>query len=178
MHYSKIDSSIFIKLNIILCLSAVLTSLFAQHYFGLMICSWCIIQRTIYLLISIISIIFLKIINRKSIYLYIFYILIFLLIFIEIITIYIQYSYLYDNSSLNCKNNIAESIINFTRIDYFLPWFFGIYTECISLNYSIDNKYSFYWCCISMIVSLNCLILNLMSINISNHRREKNKFNH
>ncbi|AWD32421.1 Disulfide bond formation protein B [Candidatus Kinetoplastibacterium sorsogonicusi] len=159
----KDNNSKFIKrllVNTILSLFAVVISFIGQFFFENTLCSWCIFQRIIYILIFFISLLFyrlffIKFLNNflKNIY----NLISILLILIWLIITYIQINSLNHNDI--CSTNIIEILINNFKLDSIAPNIFGIYTICSSEN--------IYWFFMSILYFLILITINIKLIFLS-----------
>jgi disulfide bond formation protein DsbB len=107
-----------------LSIVSLIGALISQHMFGMQPCAWCILQRLMFVIIAMLSIIFIFVEKNNKIS---FVFLIFLA------TLGLAAS-LYQNfvaaKSFDCNVSIAEKIISSLKLNEFIPEVFGIFALC------------------------------------------------
>jgi len=99
-------------------------ALISQHVFDLQPCPWCIMQRVIYLLILVASLLGMiaRFLNRPALGV----VLILSLTGAGIAIYQTQVA----SKSLSCDMTVADQIITGLGLDVIAPWFFGVYASC------------------------------------------------
>ncbi|WP_225968717.1 disulfide bond formation protein B [Candidatus Kinetoplastidibacterium crithidiae] len=111
----------------ILSFFSILIALISQHFFDMQPCAWCVIQRLLFFLIGIISLI--GFFLNKVIISRIFALLIAALGIVGILAACLQK--IFSSDDLSCTTvTAADKIISNSGFDSAIPWLFNIYASC------------------------------------------------
>lgn len=117
---------LYLALSLVLLSSlAIIGALVAQYFFNLLPCAWCSLQRLVYLLILILSLIYFVSKFKKS-----------TLFSVGLLGVFgfscSMYQYFIAQNSDTCDLSVAEQIINFLSLQTLFPKMFAILSMCSS----------------------------------------------
>ncbi|NCP98408.1 disulfide bond formation protein B [archaeon] len=145
----------------ILSFGSVAGALVSQYVYDMQPCSWCILQRIVFIVIGIVSLIFyinskMKIIGFGLVS-----------IFSSLGIMVAMYQFFVASKNFDCNISIAEKIIVATGLNN-IPELFGIYALCADLSPLIFGIPYVLWSCIMflgiMIISDIC-VFNTVKLN-------------
>jgi disulfide bond formation protein DsbB len=139
-----------LHITALLSLLAVVIALISQHVFGLRPCAWCVLQRLVYVCITVVcwvAILFERIglVRRLAA------IVVFVLSLAGIKAAWYQYDVA--AHMFSCAQSFADKFIAGLGLDAHLPWLFGIYASCMDAQVKILGVEFAIWS-----LSLFCLL--------------------